>query len=270
MSFLDHLEELRWHLVRSLVGIVLFAILFYLNIKWILSNIILYPFSKDFPTHRILCQIQQAMCFEKIGVDFIAISPYEQFLKSISISLVGGLIVSFPYVLWEIWRFIRPGLHAKERRGLRGNIFVMSLLFFTGVAFAYYIIVPFAVQFLANYQLSAEIQNQWKIGEVISMITQMVLGGGIVFEMPVILYYLSRMGVVTPAFLRKYRRHAIVILLVIAAVVTPPDWISQVLIFIPLMLLYEISIGISAIAARRHEQDLAASAAGASSPAAAK
>lgn len=256
MSFLEHLEELRWHLVRSVLAIVFFGIGAFFFVGWILDNIILAPFHSDFPLHRLMCKLDASLCFDKVPVEFIAISPYEQFLKSISISLIIGLILSFPYLIWEIWRFIKPGLHDRERKGLRGTVLVMSLLFFTGIAFAYYVIAPFSVQFLATYQLSPEIQNQWKIGNVISMITQIVLGGGIIFEMPVIIYYLAKIGLITPEFMVKYRRHSVVVLLIIAAIITPPDWISQILIFIPLYILYEISINIAKVVSRNREKEL--------------
>jgi sec-independent protein translocase protein TatC len=245
MSFLDHLEELRWHLVRSIAAIVVFAIALYINLSWILSNVLLAPFKGTFFTHQLMCRLDPSLCFEKIDVTYIAISPYEQFINSLTMSLIGGFVFAFPYVIWEFWRFIRPGLHDHEQRSMRGSVAVMSLLFFIGVAFAFFVIVPFSVQFLAGYKLSPEIENQWRIGDVIGMITQLLIGTGLVFEMPVLMLYLTKMGVVTPEFLRKYRRHAIVILLFIAAIITPPDWISQILTFFPLYLLYEISIGVS-------------------------
>ncbi len=258
MSFLEHLEELRWHILRSVVSIFFFAIFFFVKIEWVLDNVILAPFDRSFPMYQLMCRLSESLCFEKIPVEFIAISPYEQFLKSITIALLGGLFLSVPYILWEIWRFVKPGLHDKERNGLRGTVAIMSLLFFIGVAFGYYIVTPFSVQFLGTYQLSASIVNQWKIGGVISLVTQIMLGGGIVFEMPVLVYYLAKLGVITPEFMKAYRRHAVVILLVVAAVITPPDWISQVLIFFPLYLLYEVSIHICRVVTRKREKELAA------------
>lgn len=257
MSFLDHLEELRWHLIRSFAVILILAIAIFANIQWFLDEVILAPFQNDFPLHELLCQLKESLCFDKINVIFIALSPYEQFLKSISISLIAGFIIAFPYFIWEMWRFIKPGLHPKEQQGLRGNVLVMSILFFMGVGFAYYVILPFSIQFLANYQLSADIQNQWKIGDVIAMVTQIAIGGGLVFEMPILVYYLAKIGLVTAQFLRTYRRHAIVILLVLSAMITPPDWITQVLIFLPLLILYEISIKIAARVEKRREKELA-------------
>ncbi|MEZ4825042.1 MAG: twin-arginine translocase subunit TatC [Bacteroidia bacterium] len=258
MSFLEHLEELRWHLIRSIAVIVVIAVVLFTKIQWFLDNVILAAFSKDFPLHRFLCNLNADLCFEKIGVVFIALSPSEQFLKSISISLIAGFIISFPYFAWEIWRFIKPGLHPNERKGMRGNVLILSILFFIGISFAYYIVLPFSVQFFAGYKISADIENQWKIGEVIAMVTQITLAGGIVFELPIIVYYLAKIGLVTPEFMRTYRRHAVVVLLVLAAIVTPPDWITQVLVFIPLMILYEVSIKIAAVVTRNREKELAA------------
>lgn len=244
MTFLEHLEELRWHLIRSLASILVFGIGIFVNINWIFTNVIYAPFKKEFFTHEILCQLREALCFEKLPVEIIALGPYEQFLKSITISFIAGFIISFPYFIWEMWRFIKPGLKASERKGVRGNVFIISILFFIGVAFSYYVILPFAIQFLSTYQLGAEITNQWKVGLVVGMVTQITLAGGILFEMPIIVYYLSKMGILTPEFMKKYQRHAIVIMLVLAAIITPPDVVSQVLIFFPLLLLYKISIRI--------------------------
>ncbi|MDX1905856.1 MAG: twin-arginine translocase subunit TatC [Bacteroidia bacterium] len=257
MSFLDHLEELRWHLLRTAGVIVIFAVGLFIQIPWLLHSVILGPFNAEFPTHKFLCGLQKSLCFDKIDVQLIAIDPYEQFVKSITISLIGGFVLAFPYFIWEMWRFIKPGLHPAERKGMGGSVLIISLLFFLGTAFAYYVIAPFSVTFLAGYKLAPEIANQWKIGDVISMIIQISVGGGIVFQMPVLAYFLSRIGILTPAFMRQYRRHAIVVLLVVAALITPPDWISQILIFLPLQLLYEISIRISGVAMRQRERDIA-------------
>jgi sec-independent protein translocase protein TatC len=256
MSFLEHLEELRWHLIRSFAAILVFAIVIFANIQWFLDSVILAAFSNDFPLHKLLCSFRESLCFEEIPVEFIALGPYEQFLKSISISLIAGFIISFPYFIWEMWRFIKPGLKKEEQQGLRGNVFIMSVLFFMGVGFAYYVVLPFSVQFLANYSISPDIVNQWKIGKVIAMVTQIAIGGGLIFEMPILVYYLSKIGLITPEFMIKYRRHAIVILLILAAMITPPDWITQILIFFPLIILYQISIRISRIVNRKREKEL--------------
>mgnify|MGYP006267415351 CR=1 FL=1 len=258
MAFLDHLEELRWHLFRSFIAIALVAVAFFVNVSWVLDEIILWPSKPDFPLNDALCRFREALCMGESTVQLIAISPYEQFLKSIAVSFVGGFVVAFPVVLWEMWRFIKPGLHPKERKGLRGNVFVMSLLFFLGVAFAYFVITPFSFRFLSTYQLSAAVANQWQIGKVIGLITQISVGGGIIFEMPILVYYLAKVGLVTDVGMKTYRRHAVVVLLTLSAIITPPDVTSQILIFVPLWLLYEMSIGIARRVSRKREAELAA------------
>lgn len=254
MSFLDHLEELRWHLVRSIIAVLFFAVFFFINREWLLNEVILKPFQVDFPLNQLLCQLRDSLCIDKIDVEFLAITPYEKFLKALSLSAIGGFILAFPYVLWEVWRFIKPGLHAKEKNGLRGNIFVMSLLFFAGVAFAYYIIAPFSIQFLAGFTLADGIANQWRIGSVIALVTQLALAGGILFEMPIMVYYLTKLGIITPELMKRYRRHSLVVLLILSAVITPPDVLSQILIFIPLSGLYQLSIGISSFVVRKEKE----------------
>lgn len=256
MSFLEHLEELRWHLMRALVAIAIFAIGCFVNVNWLLDTVILWPAASDFPLNEALCNFNAGLCFDKTNVMLIAISPYEQFLKSITVSFVTGFILAFPYVLWELWRFIKPGLKKNERRGLRGNVLIMSLLFFTGVAFAYFIITPFSFRFLSTYQLSAAVANQWQIGKVIGMVTQISVGGGLIFEMPIMVFYLAKIGLVTDKSMRTYRRHAIVVLLILSAILTPPDVTSQVLIFFPLWFLYELSIRIAGRVARKREKEL--------------
>jgi|GEM_PF-100777 len=251
MSFLDHLEELRWHLIRSFGVIATISVFIFIYIQRILEDVVLAPFSPEFPTHRFLCGLNEALCFDKIDVDIIAVDPYEQFLKAFSIAIIGGFIISFPYFIWEMWRFIKPGLHPTEQKKLRGNVFIISFLFFLGVTFAYYVIAPFSISFLSNFKLSPDIQNQWKIGKVITLITQIVLAGGILFELPIMVYYLAKVGLVTPSLMRQYRRHAIVVLLVLAAIITPPDVLSQVLIFLPLVILYEISLVICVMVTRK-------------------
>ncbi|MEM8896992.1 MAG: twin-arginine translocase subunit TatC [Bacteroidota bacterium] len=257
MSFLEHLEELRWHLIRSFAAIVVLGIGVFLNIKTVVDQVFLKPFESDFPLHRFLCNLQESLCFEEMPVDFIVIAPYEQFLKSISVSLICGFILSFPYFIWEMWRFIKPGLHDHEQKSLRGTVFITSLLFFIGVGFAYYIVAPFSAQFLSNYNISDQIQNQWRMGAVITMVSQIVLAGGVLFELPIIVYYLSKMGILTPKLMRTYRRHSIVVLMLLSAVITPPDALTMILIFIPLFFLYEISIRISAVTNKKREKELA-------------
>jgi sec-independent protein translocase protein TatC len=257
MSFLEHLEELRWHLVRSLAAIVIGAIAIFVNMHWVMEHIILAPLEPEFFVNRVIASFRSVETGASMNMSMQAITPSEQFLKALTISVIGGFIMTFPYVLWEIWRFIKPGLRQTERKGLRGNVFVMSMLFFIGISFAYYIITPFAMQFFANFTLYETIVNQWRIGDYISMLTQIILGGGLIFEMPIMVFYLAKMGVLTPQLMRAYRRHAVVVLLILAAIITPPDWITQILIFIPLITLYEISIIICAGVTRKRDKELA-------------
>lgn len=257
MSFLEHLEELRWHLMRSVIAILLVGIVLFINIQWFISDVVLAPMQSDFPTNKILSTLRGLDVAESIQVMIIAITPYEQFLRALTVSAIGGFIFAFPYIIWEIWRFIKPGLHSNEKKGLRGNVVVMSLLFFIGISFSYFIITPFALQFFSTFQIMEGVENQWRIGNIIAMITQIAIAGGLIFEMPIIVYYLSRIGLLTPQIMKAYRRHAIVVLLILAAIITPPDWITQILIFIPLTLLYETSIRISAMVTRKREAALA-------------
>ncbi|MFK7923587.1 MAG: twin-arginine translocase subunit TatC [Bacteroidia bacterium] len=254
MSFLDHLEELRWHIFRSVIAIGVGALAIGLNINWIFDNVIFYPLQYEFPTHQFLCQFSDGPCSGNILGALQAIKPTEQFLKSISISIIMGIIIAFPYLIWEVWRFIKPGLHKHERSGMRGNVVIMSFLFFVGISFAYFIILPFAIRFLSAFSISDQIENIWRFGEVISLVTQIVIAGGIVFEMPIVVFYLSKLGFVTPEGMKRYRKIAIVVLLVLSAVITPPDVISQVLIFFPLMGLYQLSIAISRRVQRKAEK----------------
>ena len=178
-----------------------------------------------------------------------------QFTMHLTSSFIMGLIFAFPYVAWEIWRFIRPGLHSNERKYSRGAVFSISFLFFLGVSFGYFIMSPLAVYFLSSYQISDVISNEFDITSYVSTIATLVLGSGILFQLPVVIYFLSQIGMVTPKFLRQYRKHAIVIILVIAAIITPPDPLSQTLIGIPLLLLYEFSIFISGIVVKRKAKE---------------
>lgn len=257
MSFLDHLEELRWHIIRSLIAVAIVAIVIFVNIEKCISIFILQPFKPEFPVNRLMCYLNKDLCFEKMDVIFIAISPYEQFLMAFSLAITGGFIVAFPYIAWEVWRFIKPGLHSTEQKKLSGNVAIISFLFFLGVIFSYYVVTPFSVTFLSEFKIAAEVQNQWKIGDVIDLVTQIVLGGAIIFELPIVVYYLSRLGLLTPEFMKEYHRHAIVLLLVLAAIITPPDVLSMILIFIPLIILYEISIVVAMVVTKKQEKEFA-------------
>jgi len=251
MSFLDHLEELRWHIIRSIMAIIIFTIGAFWWVKWIFDNIILYPAKRDFPFWRWLCALGQwsnnpDLCIDDIPLQIQSRFMTGQFTITIVAGLVIGLIIAFPYVAWEIWRFIKPGLKSRERNNSRGAVAAISLLFAAGISFGYFIISPLMVYVMVNYRISDMIVNEFDITSYVTTMVALVFGAGILFELPVVIYFLSKIGLVTPRFLRQYRKHSVIVILVIAAIITPPDPLSQTLIAIPLYLLFEISIIISA------------------------
>jgi sec-independent protein translocase protein TatC len=252
MSFIDHLEALRWHIMRALIAIIIGAVFVFVNMDYIFDKVIMGPAHKDFITYEVLCSISHkiglgdAMCLADINLKLISTEMSSQFMMSFTIAFVGGFVLAFPFVFWEFWRFVRPALTQKELNRTRGVIFWVSFLFFLGIAFGYYLIAPYTVNFFAAYTLSPLIQNTFTVSDYIDNIVSLVLGTGIVFQLPLVVYFLAKVGIVSAPFLRNYRRFAVVIILVIAAVITPPDVISQLIVSIPLWLLYEISISIAA------------------------
>jgi sec-independent protein translocase protein TatC len=251
MSFIDHLEELRWHIIRSVASILVFTIAAWIFRNEIFGNIILGPTKPSFVTNQLLCQLAaltniDGLCFEQ--ADFILQSREVsgQFMMALTQSIIVGLIFAFPYAFYEVWRFIKPGLKKKEIRAARGSVFWVSVLFFLGVAFGYFLVAPMAINFLANFKLDASIQNQFDIHDYISLLSMLTLACGITFQLPMISFVLSQIGILTPKFMKEYRRHALVVILIIAAIITPsPDMISQILVAFPLLGLYEISIWVS-------------------------
>jgi sec-independent protein translocase protein TatC len=260
MSFLDHLEELRWHLIRSLAAVIVFTIGAFISAKWIFENIVFAPARPDFPTFKFLCKLGNFLGYEGLCITDIPFKVQSrnmtgQFTMHIMASFILGFMIAFPYVAWEIWRFIKPGLQVKERKYSRGAVAAISILFFFGVMFGYYVIAPWMVYFLANYSISDMVVNEFDITSYVSTVVMLVFGSGLLFQLPVVIYFLTKIGIVTPEFLRKYRKHSIIIILIIAAIVTPPDPLSQMLITIPLYLLFEISILISASVAKRKAKE---------------
>jgi len=248
MSFLDHLEALRWHLIRSVVAITLVGIVIFIFGKFVFNNIILAPTQKDFFTYRLVCSISETLCFfpkDIVGGKLQAVNYLEQFLTSLKVSFIGGFIVAFPYVFWEIWRFVKPGLYDKERKAARGIVFICSTLFLGGVLFGYFIVAPFAISFLSNYSVSDIVVTQPRLDTVVGLVTMLTLPIGLLFELPIVVYFLTKIGLVTPEFMKQYRRHAFVLILILSAIITPPDVISQFLIGVPLYGLYEASILVS-------------------------
>ncbi|MEM7103433.1 MAG: twin-arginine translocase subunit TatC [Bacteroidota bacterium] len=260
MSFLDHLEELRMHIIRALIALVTAAVLVYILGDRFFDSIIFAPKYPDFLSYRAMCGLSQALglgerlCMSPVDFELMTVGMGEAFLTHIKVALLGGLVVAFPFVFWEFWKFIKPGLHKKEVKTTRGIVFVCSLLFTFGVAFGYFIISPFAVNFLAGYEISG-VKNTVTISSMVNYMIMFTVPTGLAFELPLVVYYLSKLGLVTPEGMRSYRKHAFVTILVVAAVITPPDVITQFLIGVPLYILYELSIYISAREARRFEAE---------------
>ena len=251
-SFLDHLEILRWHLIRSAVAILVFTTLAFIFPEFLFDRIILASKSPDFPTYKFFCWLSEtlnfgeALCIKEAPFELMNITMSGQFSTHIVSSLVAGFVCAFPYVFWEIWRFVKPALHGDEKKYSRGIVFYTSLLFILGVLFGYFAVAPLSVQFLGNYQVSSQVANQINLNSFISTVTTVCLANGIVFLLPILVYFLSKLGLISPAFLRQYRRHSLVVLMILAAIITPPDIMSLILVTFPLMLLYELSIKISA------------------------
>lgn len=257
MSFLQHLEALRWHLVRSVIAVLIAGIVLFINNDLVFDKIIIPPKQADFWTYRMLCLLSEKLlmgdllCIKEIPFELINTTLSGQFTLHMWISFVGGAIIAFPYILWEFWTFLRPALKDTEKKNTRGIVFFASLLFLTGVLFAYFVIVPLSVHFLGTYQVSNVVKNMIELESYISTVTTLTIATGIVFELPIIVYFLTKIGMLTPAFMRKYRRHAVVVILIVAAVITPsPDITSQLLVAFPLYILYEASIIVSSVVYR--------------------
>jgi sec-independent protein translocase protein TatC len=251
MGFTDHIEALRWHLVRALIAIIIGALVVFFNIDFVFQKIILGPANDDFVSYRMLCDFGKmihvdALCMDSLKIKFQNTELSGQFMMSFSVSFMLGFIIAFPYVFWEFWRFVKPALKEAELKHAKGIVFWSSTLFFVGVAFAYFLIAPFTINFFANYQLSPQFENIITITNYYDTMSDLILGLGIVFELPIIVYFLSRVGILTPKVMRDQRRIAIVVIMVLAAVITPPDWFSIFLVAIPLVLLYEAGIIVSA------------------------
>lgn len=252
MSFLDHLEALRWHLVRSSLAILIGTILAFVFTDFIFNTVILGPKNSNFITYRVLCKISQAVgmddsfCMKgELPFNIQNTEMGGQFSMQMWVCIVVGIVIAFPYIVYEIWRFIKPALYSNERQHTTGGIFYTSFLFLAGVTFGYFVISPLSINFLANYTVSDQIKNDINFSSYISTITMITLASGILFELPIFIFFLSKIGLVTPQFLKKYRRHAIVVNLIASAIITPPDVVSQILVAIPLAFLYEVGIVIS-------------------------
>jgi len=253
MSFLDHLEDLRWHIIRCVFAILIGGGIAFLAKDFIFNQVLFGPKNIDFFTYELLCNISN-----KIGLDdsfCISEMPFRiqsrtmsgQFSAHIWMSITAGFIIAFPYIIYQFWSFISPGLYQNEKKNARGFIFISSLLFFIGVLFGYYIVTPLSINFLGSYTVSSEVFNDFDLDSYVGLLRSSVLASGLIFEIPIIVHYLTKVGIVTPDFLRKNRKFALVIVLSLSAIITPPDIASQIIVSIPILILYEISIIISKI-----------------------
>jgi sec-independent protein translocase protein TatC len=261
MSFIDHLEALRWHIIRAAISIVVFASIAFFSKEFLFHDLILGPSRADFWTYKAFCRFGDwagtpSLCIDKIGFVIQNREMSGQLTMHISTSLVVGLVLAFPYTFWEIWRFIKPGLYPHERANSRGAVFFVSLLFIVGLLFGYYIAAPLSIQFLASYQIDSTIENQIDMQSYISTLTTMSVSCAGVFELPMIVFFLAKAGIVTPEIMRLYRKHAIVVILIVAAIITPPDISAQIIVTIPIVLLYELSINIARVVARNRTKML--------------
>ncbi len=259
MSFLDHLEELRWHLIRSVVAILIAATVAFLMKSFIFDTLIFGPSKTDFLTYDILCKASQLLGFDSFcSTDFDfeiqSRTMAGQFSAHIWTAITFGFIIAFPYVIYQLWKFISPGLHSNERKHSRGFIIISSLLFFIGVLFGYYIICPLSINFLGTYSVAEKVHNDFDLNSYIGLIRASVLASGLIFELPIIIYFLTKIGLVTPEILRKYRKFALVGVLILSAIITPPDIASQVIVAIPIIILYQVSIYISKIVIRNQKR----------------
>ena len=264
MSFADHLEALRWHLVRAVLVWLCMTVVLFINVDWLFDNVIFAPSQSDFIMYRTFCelgrwlQLGDALCMPPVNLQFQGNTVSGPFMAALSISMIGGLIISFPYIFWELWSFVKPALSAKEQKGFYGSILWVTLSFFAGACFGYFIVTPFTLNFLANFTLGSKGAYQYlpTLSDYIDSMKNIILGCGIAFEMPVLSYVLARIGLVSGETLRKSRRIAVVIILIIAAIITPsPDWTSQIIVALPLFLLYELSVVIATRVSKRVEQN---------------
>ncbi|PIE87828.1 MAG: twin-arginine translocase subunit TatC [Bacteroidetes bacterium] len=250
MSFGAHLEVLRWHILRSLLAIALFSVLAFLGKRFLFDTVLWSPSSPDFLVNRWLCQLAEkthspGLCMEHLDIQLINITLSGQFMTHMYMSLLFGLVMAFPYVLWEIWRFVKPALSPEEKASSRGAVLIATLLFYAGALFSYFLIVPLTIHFLGTYEISSTVANTITLRSYINTVLSLSFAVGLVFELPVVVFFLARIGLLSPALMKKGRRVALVIILSVAALITPSDIFSMIMVAIPLYGLYEVSIGIS-------------------------
>lgn len=241
MNFFDHLEELRKRIIYSVIATFIMAIVIFIFQEWIMDNIFLIMKEPTFISYQLLCKYMN-VCVDGIPVEMHSNSIGTQFAYSMLMSFVGGVVISFPFIFFQLWSFVKPGLKGNEINAFRGIVFYVSILFFIGILFGYFVVAPLSIQFFGSYKISQEIINFFTINSYMSAIISTVFYTGLFFLLPVVLYLAAKIGIVTAAFLKKYRRHAIVVVLILSAIITPPDVISQVIVAIPILLLYEIGV----------------------------
>jgi sec-independent protein translocase protein TatC len=259
MSFLDHLEELRWHILRATFAIVVTSFLAFLAKGFLFDVLIFGPTKSDFLTYQWLCKASNLLGFDSFcntvfEFEIQSRTMAGQFSAHIWTSVTFGLIVAFPYVLYEFWKFISPGLYSEERKSSKGFIVISSILFFMGVLFGYYIICPLSINFLGTYSVADQVHNDFDLNSYIGLVRASTLASGFIFELPIIIYFLTKIGIVTPEFLKKNRKYALVIVLIFAAIITPPDVASQIIVAIPVLVLYQVSIFISKLVIRKQQR----------------
>jgi sec-independent protein translocase protein TatC len=244
MSFLGHLEELRWRLVKMVIAILIFAIVIFVFTEWITMNIFLNLAEPDFPIFQFFCELFN-ICVDKINIKWQSVEMTGQFSTNLMMAVVGGIVLAFPWIFYQIWSFVKPGLKAKEVKSARGIVFFVSVLFFIGIAFGYFVIAPLTVQFFGNWTMADQIKNQITINSYLKTIVSTVFFTGVLFLLPVVIQIFSKLGIITSTWLKKYRKHSFVVVLILAAIITPPDLITQIIVAIPIMVLYELGIRIA-------------------------
>lgn len=262
MSFLDHLEDLRWHLIRASLAIVIAGTIAFLAKGFIFDVLLFGPRNADFWTYDVLCRfstymgVDSGFCFDEMPFRIQSRTMGGQFSAHIWVSITAGFVIAFPYVIYEFWKFVAPAMKDTEKRNSKGFIFISSVLFFLGVLFGYYLVTPLSINFLGKYQVSDDVFNDFDLSSYISLVRASVLASGLIFELPIVIYFLTKVGVLTPDFLIKYRKYALVIVLIFSAIITPPDIVSQIIVAIPVLILYEVSIVISRIVYRKEAKKL--------------
>ncbi|MDX2362149.1 MAG: twin-arginine translocase subunit TatC [Crocinitomicaceae bacterium] len=244
MSFLDHLEELRWRIVKSAIAVVLVAIVVWIFKGWIMQNVFVAMSSPDFVSFKFMCDYF-GLCIGDIEIDYQNIELTGQFSYALLMSIMGGFIVAFPFIFYQLWAFVKPGLKLKEKSMAKGIVFYISLLFFVGIAFGYLVVAPLCVQFFGNFQIIEEFENNIRISSFMGTVLSTIFYTGLLFLLPVVIYIMTKLGIMTSGFLRKYRKHSVIAILILSALITPPDFISQVIVGVPILILYEIGILVS-------------------------